>query len=439
MRCGVLGPLEVHADDGTRVSVPGAKERLLLAVLAVNAPHVVSVDRLVEELWSGEPPRTAVKSLQAHVVRLRTALEPERPVGSPGQFVVRRQAGYALVLEDGQLDARQLTELSARGRALLTSGDDLAAADTLARALALWRGTPYADWPDADFAAAERSRLEGVLSNTTGWSLEARLALGKHAEVIPELQRLVADNPTREQWWALLALALYRSGRQGDALGVLRKARTILADELGVDPGPELVATEEGILRQDPVLDVPRPEQVSPLRGSVGTGEFAGCPYKGLAAYQFEDRGIFRGRDRLVSRLVGALVDSRLLVVAGSSGVGKSSLVRAGVLPALAEGALPGSQEWSAVVITPGSRPADALAGMLRDVDEGSPRGSWCATSSRRSGLPLSIPPSGRPSWTRCSGCSMTTTWRAACSWCGATTSVASRSTPRWPTAWSVP
>ena len=362
MRCGVLGPLEVHADDGTRVSVPGAKERLLLAVLAVDAPHVVSVDRLVEELWSGQPPRTAVKSLQAHVVRLRTALEPERPVGSPGQFVVRRQAGYALVLEDGQLDARQLTELSARGRALLTSGDDLAAADTLARALALWRGTPYADWPDADFAAAERSRLEGVLSNTTGWSLEARLALGKHAEVIPELQRLVADNPTREQWWALLALALYRSGRQGDALGVLRKARTILADELGVDPGPELVATEEGILRQDPVLDVPRPEQVSPLRGSVGTGEFAGCPYKGLAAYQFEDRGIFRGRDRLVSRLVGCTrrqpaarrrgVQRRRQVVAGASrrparaGRGRAArvagVVRGGHHPWLPPGGRPG-------------------------------------------------------------------------------------------------
>ncbi|MET1060212.1 MAG: BTAD domain-containing putative transcriptional regulator, partial [Nocardioides sp.] len=372
MRCGVLGPLEVHADDDTRVGVPGAKERLLLAVLAADAPHVVSVDRLVEELWSGEPPRTAVKSLQAHVVRLRNALEPERPVGSPGRFVVRRQTGYALVLEDGQLDARQFAELSARGRALLTSGDGAAAADTLSQALALWRGTPYADWPDADFAAAERIRLEGIWSNAKGWSLEARLALGQHAEAIPELQRMVAEDPTREQWWSLLALALYRTGRQGDALAALRTARTTLADELGVDPGPGLVATEEGILRQDPALDLPRPGQVPPPR-AMGAGEFAGCPYKGLAAYQFEDRDIFRGRDRLVSRLVGALVDSRLLVVAGSSGVGKSSLVRAGLLPALAEGALPGSEEWSAVVIVPGSRPADALAAMLRDGDEGAP------------------------------------------------------------------
>ena len=171
MRCGVLGPLEVLADDGTPIEVPGAKERLLLAVLAADCPRVVSVDRLVDELWSGNPPRTAVKSLQAHVVRLRSTLEPDRPAGSPGRYVVRRQTGYALALEDGQLDARHFDELSARGRALLSSGDPGRALESLTSALALWRGPPYADWSDADFARAERSRLEGIRANATAWSV----------------------------------------------------------------------------------------------------------------------------------------------------------------------------------------------------------------------------------------------------------------------------
>jgi DNA-binding SARP family transcriptional activator/WD40 repeat protein len=366
MRCGVLGPLEVHDDDGARISVPGAKERLLLAVLAAESPHVVGVDRLVDELWNGEPPRTAVKSLQAHVVRLRSALEPDRPPGSPGRYVVRRQSGYALALEDGGLDVRRFTELSARGRALLSSGEPTLAVEALSGALALWRGAPYADWPDADFAVGERSRLEAVRSNTRGWWLEARLALGQHLDVVPELQRLTAEQPTDERWWAMLALALYRAGRQGDALAAVRDARSTLAEELGVDPGPDLSRIEEGILRQDPALDLaPGTAARHPEPG--GSAVVTGCPFKGLAAYQFEDRAVFRGRDRLVSRLIGALVDSPLLVVAGSSGVGKSSLVRAGLLPALADDALPGSRAWAAVVTTPGPRPVDALARLLAD------------------------------------------------------------------------
>ncbi|RYP88931.1 hypothetical protein EKO23_00375 [Nocardioides guangzhouensis] len=366
MRCGVLGPLEVLDDDGARISVPGAKERLLLAVLAAESPHVVGVDRLVDDLWNGDPPRTAVKSLQAHVVRLRSALEPDRPAGSPGRYVVRRQSGYALAVEDGGLDVRRFTELSARGRALLSSGDHALAAEALSAALGLWRGAPYADWPDAEFAVGERNRLEGVRSNTLGWWLEARLALGQHLDVVPELQRLTAEHPTDERWWSLLALALYRAGRQGDALAAVRDARATLADELGVDPGPELTRIEEGILRQDPALDLEQ-ETSTQQAGAAESAVLVGCPYKGLAAYQFEDRDLFRGRDRLVSRLVGALVDSRLLVVAGSSGVGKSSLVRAGLLPALADGALPGSRGWSALVTTPGPHPVDALAALLVD------------------------------------------------------------------------
>jgi DNA-binding SARP family transcriptional activator len=167
MQLAVLGPLEVRGDDDKVVAVPGAKERRLLAVLAAASPASVSADRLLEALWDGAPPRTGRKSLQAHVVRLRTALEPDRPTGSPGRHVVRRHDGYALALDRENLDATAFADLAARGRALLAAGEVDAADDLLARALGMWRGPPYADWPDATDLEGERARLEGVRRCTT--------------------------------------------------------------------------------------------------------------------------------------------------------------------------------------------------------------------------------------------------------------------------------
>src|SRR4051795_7241757 len=138
MRISVLGPLEVLGDDGVPVAVPGAKERLLLAVLAAAAPGVVSADRIVESLWNGDPPVSARKSLQAHVVRLRSALEPDRPKGSTGRYVVRRGPGYALAVDRGSIDALDSGDLSARGRARLAAGDLAEAVRDLEGALALW-------------------------------------------------------------------------------------------------------------------------------------------------------------------------------------------------------------------------------------------------------------------------------------------------------------
>ena len=157
MRFGVIGPLEVWSDDLAAVAVPGAKERLLLGVLVAAAPGVMSTDRLVDALWDGAPPVTARKSLQAHVVRLRSALEPERPRGSPGRYVVRRGAGYALAVDRAAIDALQIGDLAARGRAQLVSGDAEQAARQAALDLCRWY--PYADWPDAPFADTERRRL----------------------------------------------------------------------------------------------------------------------------------------------------------------------------------------------------------------------------------------------------------------------------------------
>src|SRR5215213_10027619 len=257
MRIAVLGPLEVLADELAPIVVSGAKERLLLAVLAREAPGVVSTDRLTDALWNGDPPVSAHKSLQAHVVRLRSSLEPGRPRGSTGRYVVRRGPGYALTLDRSSIDALHVGDLAARGHALLASGDAAGALRELDAAVGMWRGEPYADWPDAPFAAAERGRLGEVRAGALGGLLEARLQLGRHAEVLPELERLVAENPLREDWWRLLMLALYRGGRQADALAAGRRARALLTEQIGADPGPALRDMETAILTQDRRLELP--------------------------------------------------------------------------------------------------------------------------------------------------------------------------------------
>src|SRR5829696_2633691 len=195
MRIAVLGPLEVRDDRGAAVEIPGAKERLLLAVLAADAGRVVSTDRITEALWNGDAPPSARKSLQAHLVRLRTALEPDRPRGSTGRYVVRRGAGYALAVDREDLDALRFGELTALGRARLGSGEAAEATRVLAQAVELWRGEPYADWPDADFATAERRRLTEVRAGAVGARRDARVADGEHASVVPELERLVVEEP----------------------------------------------------------------------------------------------------------------------------------------------------------------------------------------------------------------------------------------------------
>jgi DNA-binding SARP family transcriptional activator len=300
VRILVIGELVVVGDNDAVVPVPGAKERLLLGVLAAAAPGVVSVDRLVDVLRDGEPPVTARKSLQAHVVRLRSALEPERPKGSTGRYVARRGPGYVLTVGPDAIDAHRVGDLVARGRARLSSGDPAGAVRQLTDALDSWRGEPYADWPDAAFADIERRLLAEVRASAVAGLLEARLALGRHAEVVPDLERLVAEEPLREGWWRLLMLALYRDGRQSDALAAGRRVRTVLADEVGADPGPGLREIERAILEQDPVLDLPvqrtssqsGPTLVEPP-GGQSTRPSGVCPYMGLAAYQRTDALLF--------------------------------------------------------------------------------------------------------------------------------------------------
>lgn len=372
MRIAVIGPLEVRTDDGAPLTVPGAKERLLLAHLTAGTPGAVSFDALAESLWDGDPPASARKSLQIHVVRLRSSLEPDRPKGSTGRFIARRGPGYALTLPRGAVDALEIGDLAARGRALLSAGRVEEAAQELEAAADLWRGEPYADWPDLPFAEAERRRLGEVHAGVVAGLLEARLQLGACADVLPELEGLVAEQPLREDWWRLLMLALYRAGRQADALAAGRRARAVLAEEVGAEPGPALRAMEAAILAQDPALDAPPraaphpgPDDASPAPGA--------CPYKGLAVYEAADAPLFHGRERLTSGLVARLVDAPVLVVSGPSGAGKSSAVRAGLIPALVHGGLPGSQSWRPTIVTPGRAPVDALADLTGDPAPTSP------------------------------------------------------------------
>jgi DNA-binding SARP family transcriptional activator/WD40 repeat protein len=365
MRIAVLGPLEVLTDELAPIVVPGAKERLLLAVLARDAPGVVSTDRLTEALWNGDPPASAHKSLQAHLVRLRSSLEPGRPRGSTGRYVVRRGQGYALAVGREDIDALHLGDLASRGRAQLATGDPAEAERLLSAAVELWRGEPYADWPDAPFAETERRRLGELRTGALAGLLEARLQLGRLADALPELEALVTADPLREDWWRLLMLALYRAGRQADALAAGRRARALLADELGAEPGPALRAMEAAVLAQDPALDLPQPpsrEPAPPPRDAMPPVVGERCPYMGLAAYQVADAPLFHGRRRLVSALVGRLVDAPIVVVSGPSGAGKSSVVRAGLVPTLAGGALADSRSWQVLVVTPGRAPVDALA-----------------------------------------------------------------------------
>lgn len=240
----LLGPLEVRV-DGRALSLSGTQQRALLAMLLLHANEPVSPDRLVEELWGEHAPRTAPASLRVAVGKLRSLLGEEhraRLETIPG--------GYRLRVEPEELDAAQFESLVAEAR----TRRPLDALALLDEALALWRGPPLADQPYSTFAQNEVRRLSELELAAREDRVEAELALGRHAEVVPELQSLVAEHPLRERLRAQLMLALYRSGRQAEALGVYRQGRRALKAELGLEPGQELRRLEQEILNQSPDL-----------------------------------------------------------------------------------------------------------------------------------------------------------------------------------------
>jgi YVTN family beta-propeller protein len=258
----ILGPLEVGEGE-RRLPLGGQRQRALLALLLLHANEVVSRDRLIDEVWGEEPPATVDNAVQVYVSRLRKLLQS----GNGGGSLSREGNGYLLTIEPEQLDANRFQQLVRDGRRARAEGDDERAAVALCRALELWRGSPLGDLPLGEFAQAEIARLEELRLSALEDRIEADLARGKDVDLVPELEALVAEHPYRERLRASLMLALYRSGRQADALDAYARTRTAL-DELGLEPREELRRLQTQILQHDPALDRPVPagRQKSPTR-----------------------------------------------------------------------------------------------------------------------------------------------------------------------------
>jgi len=303
MEFRILGPLEVLS-DGRALDLGGQKQRVLLAVLLLEANRVVSSDRLIEALWPEEPPNTAQKALQVYVSQLRKLLGRER--------VETKAPGYLLRVADGELDLQRVEQLREESR--------------LSEALSLWRGAPLSDLAYERAVQGEIGRLEELLTVCLEDRIDADLDRGRHSEVIGELERLVGDHPLRERLREQLMLALYRSGRQAEALDAYQETRRVLVEELGIEPGPRLRQLEQAILRQDPSLEVVR-------AGSAET-------------YDASDpsRGIFIGRESELGQLRSGLDAAiaghgGLFLLVGEPGIGKSRLADELMRQARARGA----------------------------------------------------------------------------------------------------
>ena len=248
MEFRILGPLEV-SDEGGEVSLGGGKPRALLAVLLLHPNEVVSADRLIDELWGEDSPERAAAALRVNVSRLRKALSQD--------VLATRSPGYVIRVEPEELDLHRFERLVDEGRSLLARGLPADASERLREALSLWRGPALADFAYESFAQTAIARLEEIRLAAVELRIDADLALGRHDELVGELEALVAEHPLRERLRSYLMTALYRSGRQAEALDAYQDARRALVDELGIEPSTALQELERAILRQDPALNLP--------------------------------------------------------------------------------------------------------------------------------------------------------------------------------------
>jgi DNA-binding SARP family transcriptional activator len=255
----ILGPLEVR-DGGSAVALGGARQRALLAILLTRANQVVSRDQLVDELWGEDVPESAVNILQTYVSHLRKVLPPD--------VLLTQPPGYLVRLEPDRLDLRRFERLVEEASDSLDGGRADEAARVLREALSLWRGPALAEFAYERFAVAEIARLEELRIVAIERRIEADLALGRHVDVVGELEALVVQQPLRERLRGHLMLALYRSGRQAEALDAYRDARRVLVDELGIEPSPQLQDLERAILAQDPSLALEQAPRSSPPPGA---------------------------------------------------------------------------------------------------------------------------------------------------------------------------
>jgi DNA-binding SARP family transcriptional activator len=302
---GVLGPVTAWA-GGETVALGGPRHRELLARLVVARGRVVDVDLLVDALWDA-PPDGAVAAVRTFVAALRRALEPDRPPRTPARVLRTEGRGYAL---HAATDADAFTAAVTRATAL-PPAEALA---VLTGALATWRGPAYADVPDRPWARPERTRLAELHGTAVERVGAARLDLGRSADAVPDLDAHVTAHPWREEGWRLLALALYRSGRRPDALAVLRRARTRLVDELGLDPSAQLAALERDVLRQEPALELAE----DPLTRATASWQRSAGPRARLEATV----GLLRSLSRTGAEGLTAARDQRLATIAAAESLG---------------------------------------------------------------------------------------------------------------------
>jgi DNA-binding SARP family transcriptional activator len=309
MEYRILGPLEAY-DDERRLSLGGARQRAVLALMILHENEVLTRDVIIDALWGEKPPPTAAKVLQNCV----SALRKELPGGA--ETLRTRGGAYELRIGSDELDRDRFLRLLAEGRNALASGDHADAAEHLRGALALWRGAPLSDFSYERFAQEEIARLEELHVAAIEDRVEADLALGRHVELVPELEALVAKHHLRERLRWQLMLALYRTGRQAEALETYRSARRTLLAELGIEPGRALRELERAILEHDPALEAPAAAQVA-------TAHVAAVPPGRLAASPLV------GRDEELALLRAGLDDAlagrgRLFLVVGGAGSGKT-------------------------------------------------------------------------------------------------------------------
>jgi DNA-binding SARP family transcriptional activator len=249
----VLGPFLVTGRDAP-ITISAAKQRRVLSLLVLHANRAVSVDELVDGVWGGGAPRTADRTIHAYIAKLRRVLGPRTDCDAADGLIVTGNGRYRLAVDTAQVDALQFEALRDHAAGLLERGDAALAARALRQAASLWRGSAYDELDDHDAARIEARRLAELCATAAEMRIDAELRLGAAVELVPEIERLVAEQPLREQRWAQLMVALYRAGRQSEALRAFQRARAALLDELGVEPGRELRQLEAAILVHDPAL-----------------------------------------------------------------------------------------------------------------------------------------------------------------------------------------
>ncbi len=355
----ILGPLQV-VDAGTPIDIGSRQQRSLLALLLLHRNRMISTDRIIEALWPDDPVGKE-RTLWVYISRLRAILEPDRRAHAKSRVLVTRDHGYSLVVEPLEVDAGRFEQLITAGRRLVKS-DPPEASRLLRDGLALWHGSVLEEFAYEDFAQAESVRLEELRLVALEDRIDADIRSLRHREVLGDLEKLALEHPHRERIVALLMIALYRSGRQADALRAFGSYRGRVGDELGIEPSPELKLIEEQVLLHDVRLAPPAERAAVEAPGSAAN------PFKGLRAFGEGDTARFFGRDRMISDLVRRINSgSRLLALVGASGSGKSSVLGAGLVPALRKGAVEGSEEWPIAQMVPGSRPFRELeAALLR-------------------------------------------------------------------------